>query len=288
MDDGLPPALNQALNQAETNTLTREFLEQLYHHHQTVDRYPPSAQVCDFAERLLHALFPEQTNECIGSLACLEAEFAQLEASLVRVLSPLSGKLVDAPQTVAAAFMRCVPNIYHHLLQDAQAMLAGDPAATSLYEVIRAYPGFYATAMYRMAHVLWQQQVPLLPRLITEHAHSKTGIDIHPGARIGSHFCIDHGTGIVIGETTVVGSHVKLYQGVTLGALSVSKDLAGSKRHPTLEDDVVIYAGATILGGNTVIGTGSMIGGSVWLTHSVPAGSRVYYEAGSHMREAVV
>lgn len=259
--------------------MDKAFLEQLYDHHRTVDRYPPSEQVCTFAENLLHALFPEQTNECVASLTCLEAEFAQLHARLVRVLSPLAPKLALTPQATANAIMGHVPNIYAALQQDADAMLAGDPAATSHYEVVRSYPGFYAVSMYRVAHALLQAGVPLLPRLVTEFAHSKTGIDIHPGATIGSHFCIDHGTGVVIGETTVVGNRVKLYQGVTLGALSVSKAMAGEKRHPTIEDDVVIYANATILGGETVIGAGSMIGGSVWLTSSVPAGSRVYYNA---------
>lgn len=259
--------------------MDKVFLEQLYDHHRTVDRYPPSEQVCNFAENLLHALFPEQTNECVASLTCLEAEFAQLHARLVRVLAPLAPKLEHPPQTTAAAIMQQVPAIYTALQQDADAMLAGDPAATSHYEVVRTYPGFYAVAMYRVAHALLQAGVPLLPRLVTEFAHSKTGIDIHPGATIGSHFCIDHGTGVVIGETTVVGDRVKLYQGVTLGALSVSKTMAGEKRHPTIEDDVVIYANATILGGETIIGARSIIGGSVWLTSSVPAGSRVYYNA---------
>ena len=144
------------------------------------------------------------------------------------------------------------------------------PAAKSREEVIRTYPGFYAVAAYRIAHQLHLLGIQGIPRIITEHAHSKTGIDIHPGAKIGNHFCIDHGTGVVIGETSVIGNHVKIYQGVTLGALSVNKEDATKKRHPTLEDNVVVYAGATILGGGTVIGRGSVIGGNVWLTESVP------------------
>ncbi len=156
----------------------------------------------------------------------------------------------------------------------------GDPAATGCEEVILAYPGFRAIFTYRIAHELHLLGVPLIPRIMTEFAHQETGVDIHPGARIGRSFFIDHGTGVVIGETTRIGDHVKLYQGVTLGALSFPKDergrlIRGTKRHPTVEDGVVVYAGATILGGETVIGSGSVIGGSVWLTTSVPPGTRV-------------
>jgi serine O-acetyltransferase len=158
-------------------------------------------------------------------------------------------------------------------------MYEGDPAAKSKSEVVRTYPGFYAIAAYRLAHELYRLGVQDIPRVITEHAHSKTGIDIHPAAKIGEHFCIDHGTGIVIGETTIIGNHVKIYQGVTLGALSVDKHDAETKRHPTIEDHVVIYAAATILGGETIIGHDSVIGGNVWLTQSVPAYSKIYYQA---------
>lgn len=157
-------------------------------------------------------------------------------------------------------------------------MVAGDPAATTSYEVIRTYPGFYALAFYRLAYGLHQEKVPLIPRILTEYAHSKTGIDIHPGASIGRYFFMDHGTGIVIGETTVIGERVKLYQGVTLGALSVDKSMASTKRHPTIEDGVVIYSGATILGGETVVGKDSIIGGNVWLTRSVPANTKIYHQ----------
>jgi len=142
-----------------------------------------------------------------------------------------------------------------------------------------AYPGFYATAVHRLSHWLTLQKVPVLPRLFSEYAHSKTGIDIHPGATIGESFSIDHGTGVVIGETTVIGKNVKIYQGVTLGALSVNKELATQKRHPTIEDNVVIYSGATILGGETIIGRDSIIGGNVWLTNSVPSNSVVYHKS---------
>ena len=175
--------------------------------------------------------------------------------------------------------MELVPGMYADLTKDAEAILQGDPAATCLYEVIRAYPGFYAIAAYRVAHGLHLLKVPLLPRVITEFAHARTGIDIHPAAEIAPWFCIDHGTGVVIGETTVIGPHVKIYQGVTLGALSIDKQMARAKRHPTIEEHVVIYAGATILGGDTVIGHHSIIGGNVWLIKTVEPHSRIYYKA---------
>jgi len=176
--------------------------------------------------------------------------------------------------------LRAVPDIRKMLQADIRAAYEGDPAARSELEVVLAYPGFYAIAVHRIAHRLRALGVPLLPRVMSEHAHSLTGIDIHPGATIGPGFFIDHGTGVVIGETCVIGSRVKLYQGVTLGALSFEKDengqlVKGIKRHPDVEDNVVIYAGATILGGRTVIGRGSVIGGNVWLVHSVPPGSKV-------------
>lgn len=175
----------------------------------------------------------------------------------------------------ADRFEAAFPVVREALLADAEAVLAMDPSAESLDEVILAYPGFYATAVYRVAHVLYECGVPLMPRLMAEYAHRQTGIDIHPGARIGRSFAIDHGTGIVIGQTAWIGDNVRLYQGVTLGALRVSKSLAKTKRHPTLEDDVTVYANATILGGSTVVGKGSTIGGNVWLTSSVPPRSLV-------------
>jgi serine O-acetyltransferase len=172
-------------------------------------------------------------------------------------------------------FMDALGGIYALLQRDAQALYEGDPAARSLDEVILTYPGFYAVATYRLAHALHGLGLPLVPRLLTEMAHRHTGVDIHPGARIGERFVIDHGTGVVIGETCVIGSGVKLYQGVTLGALTVEKELADHRRHPTLEDRVVVYANATILGGGTVIGHDSVIGGNAWITASVPPHSLV-------------
>jgi serine O-acetyltransferase len=176
-------------------------------------------------------------------------------------------------------FFDALPEIRSRLLLDIDAIYLGDPAAQTRGEVIRTYPGFYAIAAHRIAHQLLKLGVILIPRIISEHAHRQAGIDIHPGAEIGDYFCIDHGTGIVIGETTVIGSKVKIYQGVTLGGLSVKKEDARKKRHPTIEDGVVIYAGATILGGDTLIGENSIIGGNVWLTKSVPAHSKIYYQA---------
>ncbi len=169
--------------------------------------------------------------------------------------------------------------LHRKLEDDLNAVFEFDPAAKSRNEVLVSYPGFFAIAVYRIAHELWLNHVPVLPRMMSEYVHGKTGIDIHPGAEIGERFFIDHGTGIVIGETSLIGNDVKIYQGVTLGALSVSKAEAEIKRHPTIENDVTIYANATILGGSTVVGHGSVIGGNVWLTHSVPPNSLVYHKS---------
>ena len=178
-------------------------------------------------------------------------------------------------------FVAALPEVRRLVETDVQAAYDGDPAATSRMEVVMAYPGLYAVTIHRLAHVLYKLKVPIIPRVMSELAHSKTGIDIHPGATIGERFFIDHGTGVVIGETTVIGRNVRLYQGVTLGGLSFDKDANGAlvkglKRHPNIEDNVVIYANATILGGDTTIGHDSEIGGNVWIKESVPPYSRVY------------
>lgn len=185
----------------------------------------------------------------------------------------------ERARQIAAEFTSALPALRETLREDASAAVDGDPAARNIEEVVLTYPGFEAIMAYRVAHWLHLRDVPYVPRVIAEHAHTRTGIDIHPGARIGRRFFIDHGTGVVIGETTDIGDNIKIYQGVTLGALSVHRSLAGSKRHPTLQDSVVIYAGATVLGGATVIGEGATIGGNAWVTKSVAAGTTVIEES---------
>jgi serine O-acetyltransferase len=191
-------------------------------------------------------------------------------------------KCMETGYRLAIRFLRAITSLREILTTDVQATYDGDPAAKSTDEIIFSYPGIFATAVYRVAHQLHIYDIPLLPRIMTEYAHSVTGIDIHPGAEIGERFVIDHGTGVVIGETTIIGKNVRIYQGVTLGALSLPRDaverLKGKKRHPTIEDDVTIYSGATILGGETVIGSRSVIGGNVWITESVAPGTRVLME----------
>ena len=209
----------------------------------------------------------------------------KLEAEVCRALAAGCGRRGSAGPGLkageaVAAFLERLPDVMDLIAADVEAAYEGDPAATCLEEVVLAYPGVKAVFTYRIAHLLHGLGVPLIPRIMTEFAHNETGVDIHPGATIGREFFIDHGTGVVVGETTVIGDRVKLYQGVTLGALSFPRDVRGdlvrgTRRHPTLEDDVVVYAGATILGGGTVVGRGSVIGGNVWLTASVPPGSQV-------------
>jgi len=188
-------------------------------------------------------------------------------------------KCRDLGRESALKFIEALPEIREILYTDVQAALDGDPAAKSYDEVIFSYPGLFAVTVYRMAHMLYGLDIPLLPRMMTEYAHSLTGIDIHPGAKIGHHFFVDHGTGVVVGETTEIGNRVRLYQGVTLGALSlprnVGQHLKNKKRHPTVQDDVIIYANTTVLGGETVIGARSTIGGNIWITESVPADTKV-------------
>lgn len=185
-------------------------------------------------------------------------------------------------QRLAVEFMRTLPELRSRLALDIRAAYEGDPAAKSFDEIIFSYPGLFAITIYRIAHQLHSMEIPLIPRIMSEYAHSKTGIDIHPGAEIGESFFIDHGTGVVIGETTVIGNRVRIYQGVTLGALSLSREecdaLRQKKRHPTIEDDVIIYANATVLGGDTVIGARSVIGGNVWITNSIKADTEVFLE----------
>lgn len=227
-----------------------------------------------FFKNLLDEIYPVRLGQ-------VDDEDYDLSGYEDQLFALLENNLVNSNcdnREVARNFIAQVPEIKGKLDKDVQAILHGDPAATGELEIILAYPGFYAIAAYRIAHALHNLAVPLIPRLITEHAHSKTGIDIHPGAKIGDAFFIDHGTGVVIGETTVIGNNVRIYQGVTLGGLSPSKKDPVGQRHPTIEDNVIIYAGATVLGGNTRIGANAVLGGNVWVTSSVPAGAKVYYQ----------
>jgi serine O-acetyltransferase len=243
---------------------------------------PNSFIAASFVERTLALLFPHFSSTSTQAVPELQTvtKLQDLANETVGVLEALIAPVVasrEQREGIVSGFITSLPSLHKLLLHDAQALFDGDPAAESVDEVIIAYPGFFAIAVFRIANWLHIQAVPIAPRLLTEYAHRITGVDIHPGATIGRSFVIDHGTGIVIGETTVIKDRVKIYQGVTLGALSVDKTLANTKRHPTIESDVVIYANATILGGETVIGMGTVVGGNVWITASVPANSRVYH-----------
>ncbi|ACX83977.1 putative serine O-acetyltransferase [Blattabacterium sp. (Periplaneta americana) str. BPLAN] len=235
-----------------------------------------------FGEGLFHLLFTPDRN-ILENRKSLKKNYQKLQQELYNILLELNFE--EAPSKIFTEnFFEKIPNIYQTLITDANAILDFDPAATGIEEIYLSYPGFFATALYRMAHQLWILKVPILPRLITEYAHSKTGVDIHASAEIGKAFVIDHGTGIVIGSSTKIGNKVKIYQGVTLGAVYVDKKLANKKRHPTIEDKVTIYAGATILGGETIVGHDSVIGGNVWVTHSIPPYSIVYQKNEIRMR----
>jgi len=256
---------------------------------------PDKTSVIKILDDLLEVIYPgyfgkkhvERSNIENYVANVLDSIYSTLTQEIYRSVRPVCSSMDDAcdhcgaiAEEQSVVFLRKLVDVRKRLSHDVQAGFDGDPAAKSIDEVIFAYPAIFAITVYRLAHELHLQGIPLLPRIMTEHAHSITGIDIHPGATIGSGFFIDHGTGVVIGETTHIGNRVKLYQGVTLGALSFPTDdegqmIRGKKRHPTIEDDVVIYAGATILGGATVIGRGSVIGGNVWLTRSVPPHTRV-------------
>lgn len=249
-------------------------------------RLPSRNEVGKFVEEMMRFLFPI-TQDCSRSATNLPDAYAKLQQRLLCLLEPLNGNLETNHEAVTEQFMEQLPDIYENLLLDAQAISDNDPASIGIEEVIAVYPGFYAIAVYRLAHAMVDLDVPLLPRMLTEYAHGLTGIDIHPKASIGKSFFIDHGTGVVIGETTEIGNNVKVYQGVTLGALSVSKSLAETKRHPTIEDNVVIYANATILGGKTVIGNDSIIGGNAWVTATVQPYSQVYHQSEVKIRQTV-
>ena len=252
------------------------FLEELRAERRAGDAPRPMRALAEeFAGRVLALLFPQFAHPSRSGVAGVDDEAAHVEALLRAAITPM----VRDVDSVVATFLDQLPSVRASLQLDAAAILSGDPAAESLEEVIVAYPGFLATAVHRVAHELYVLHVPVFPRLLSEWSHRETGIDIHPGAVVGASFAIDHGTGVVIGETSIIGDRVRLYQGVTLGAHAVSKKLAHQKRHPTLGNDVVVYANATILGGTTVIGDGSIIGGNVWMTSSVPVRSVVQFSS---------
>lgn len=254
------------------------FISKIHKAHQECTDCPSPKVIKNFFEELLGLLFPEYSVNKIKEKTEVEAQFDRLRNSLSIILERNTHLHGGDGKALAYEFFKGLEKIFDMVHEDVDAMYEGDPAAKSRTEILRSYPGFYAIAAFRIANLLHKLGIKLIPRMITEIAHSRTGIDIHPGAQIGHSFCIDHGTGVVIGETTVIGNHVKIYQGVTLGALSVDKADADLKRHPTIEDNVIVYSGATILGGYTTIGKNSVIGGNVWLTKSVPAGSKVYYQ----------
>ena len=261
---------------------------------------PETDVVVQLLEKLRRILFPGYFREKNYRMYHVEANLSLLTEDVLYNLAKQLGRIYEGQgeepeaamrhaQEVGLAFLREIPRVRAMLQTDLQAAFDGDPAAGSMAEILFAYPGMFAVFVYRLAHVLCTLEVPMLPRMMTEHAHSLTGIDIHPGATIGEYFFIDHGTGVVIGETTVIGNRVKLYQGVTLGALSTrgGQKLRGKRRHPTIEDDVTIYAGASVLGGDTVIGQGSVIGSNVFITKSVPPCTTVTIKSQElHLRPA--
>jgi serine O-acetyltransferase len=237
-----------------------------------------------FIQNLINFLFPISQDCPSCPSKDLAMKYEDLRNDLDCILQPLLPQLEKDKSEILNEIFAGIPEIYEMLLKDAKSITDNDPASVSLEEVIAVYPGFMAIATYRFAHLFAHCGIPLLPRMLTEFAHGQTGIDIHPNAVIGHSFFIDHGTGVVIGETTHIGNNVKLYQGVTLGATHVSKSLASRKRHPTIEDNVVVYANATILGGDTVIGHDSIIGGNAWLVRSVPPFSQVYHQSKIEIR----
>ena len=232
-----------------------------------------------FADEIINFLFPVRWGSEL-TVDLLSQKEPPLRAKLATLI-----EASNADPAIADIFFDELSETFDLLIKDAEAILTFDPAANSLEEVVIAYPGFYAIVIHRLAHILYKNGVVILPRILSEYAHSRTGIDIHPGAQIGESFFIDHGTGIVIGETTIIGANVKIYQGVTLGALTVEKGTTQGQRHPTIQDSVIIYSGSTILGGKTTVGHDSVIGGNVWLTESVPPFSVVYQKSEIKIRD---
>ena len=259
-----------------------------YRHGRTIDNmdvksHPDKETVVDMIGKLMRIVYPGATREKTYRIynarhnlsMLIEDVMYNLNKQITLVFLGTMGEqdAREKAQRLSLEFFRAIPEVRAIAQTDVEAFFDGDPAAFSVDEIIFCYPGLYAITVYRLAHVLYTLGIPMLPRIMTEHAHSITGIDLNPGATVGKYFFIDHGTGIVVGETTVIGDHVKIYQGVTLGALTTrgGQSLRGKKRHPTIEDNVTIYAGASILGGGTVIGRDSVIGSNVFITHSIPA-----------------
>ncbi len=232
-------------------------------------RFKLKTEAENFTNKLFYTLFDIDTK--------VDENLSILESSFDELVNLACWELTKPCKKLWNNYVAKLPSVLEKLNLDAEATVECDPASLSIEEVYMAYPGFYAIAIYRLAHELHKMGFPLVPRLMTEYAHRQTGVDINPGATIGDYFHIDHGTGIVIGETAIIKNNVKIYQGVTLGGLYVAKNLQKTKRHPTIENNVTIYASATILGGNTVIGENSIIGGNAWITSSVPANSTVYH-----------
>lgn len=243
-------------------------------------KHPDKDVIIDMIDKLRRIIFPGYFTEKTYRIYNAKHNLSMLIEDVMFNLNRQVGLVIQNRQEaeiICLSFFREIPRVRALVQTDLQAAYEGDPAASGKEEIIFSYPGLFAITVYRLAHVLYKLGVPMIPRIMTEHAHSVTGIDIHPGASIGEYFFIDHGTGIVIGETTVIGHHVKVYQGVTLGALSTrgGQNLRGKRRHPTIEDNVTIYAGASILGGDTVIGCGSVIGSNAFITESIASGTRV-------------
>lgn len=258
-----------------------EILETL--HAKRYNDVPSKTGAIEFLNGMVALLFPVTHGEHFTREE-IEYRWLDLKLQFRKLISPMTPDEARRNEIVEGFFSQ-VPGIYAGLVSDAEMFNECDPAAHCMEEIILSYPGFYAIMVYRISHEIHELGVPVLPRIISEHAHSRTGIDINPGAKIGKHIFIDHGTGIVVGETCVIGDNVKMYQGVTLGATFVKKDLQGTKRHPTIEDGVILYAGSTILGGDTVIGHDSTIGGNVWLMESVPPFTKVFHKPDIMIKE---
>lgn len=263
---------------------SKVFLNSLYENNRKQGmHYPTKEMAHGFINLLSELLFPVR-NEHSMDLNEIEKKWDNLKCVLKDLLLGIKLVLENNVDDIVEEYFDLIPEIFDKLMLDAVAINEFDPAAYSVEEVVLTYPGFHAIMIHRLAFPLYQMNVPVLPRLFSEYAHTNTGIDINPGAKIGESFFIDHGTGIVIGETTVIGRNVKIYQGVTLGALNVRKSESKIKRHPTIEDNVIIYSGTTVLGGNTIIGHDSIVGGNVWLTKSLKPNSLVYNKSEIRVR----